>query len=139
MRTFTMQGVAPDPNWQRRVQGHPLIEPEPVFQLTRELHRYSIPTFAVRESRPGALGFSTGRSVPEKRRLTTKKVDELTVRDPFGVRASWRPVVIRIAGLLALAAALVGAVVIFGHPIARRQALSWVTLGYTAEVLRAVQ
>jgi hypothetical protein len=77
--------------------------------------------------------------VPEERRRTTREIDELTVGDPVRVRASWRPVVVRIAGLLALAAALFGAVVIFRHSTARRQALSWATLGFADVVLRAVR
>jgi hypothetical protein len=63
----------------------------------------------------------------------------LAVGDPTRVRASWRPLVVRIAGLLALAGALFGAVVIFGHSTARRQARSWVTLGYADVALRAVR
>jgi len=140
MRTFnTLQGVAPDPNWQRPVKAHRRIESEPVFRLTSGHRRYSAsPTIVGWPPHPRELGLSTRPSVPEERRWTTKEIDELTVGDPSVVRASWRPVVVRIAGLLALAAALFGAVVIFRHAIARRHALSWATLGYADVVLRAV-
>jgi hypothetical protein len=126
-----MQGIAPDPNWQRRVKAHRRIEAEPVFQLTRELQGDSaIPTFAKSPSHPGVQGISTRRS---------REVDELAVGDGIGVRASWRPIVVRIAGLLVLAAALLGSARIFGHSTARRQALSWVTLGHADVVLGAVR
>ena len=131
MRTFpTMQGVAPDPNWQRRAKAHRRIESDPVFRLTRGHRRYAAsPTIAGWPLHPPELReLSTRPSVPE---------DELTVGDPTRVRANWRPVVVRIAGLLALAGALYGVIVIFGHSMARQQVLSWVTLGY-ADVVRPV-
>jgi hypothetical protein len=82
-------------------------------------------------------GLSLRPSVPEERRPTTKEIDEREVGAPIGVRASRRPVVVRIAGLLALAGALYGVIVIFGDSMARQQALSWVTLGYADVVPRA--
>ena len=63
---------------------------------------------------------------------------ELTVSDPISMRPSRRPLVVRIAGLLALTAALVGSGLIFDQSTAGRQALSWVTLGHADAVLRAV-
>ena len=113
MRRFTMQGVAPDPNWHRRVKAHRRVEPEPVFQLTHEFQIHSaIPVFAVPPPRPLVLGLA--------------------------MRRSRRPLVVRIAGLLALAAALAGSVVIFSQSSAGRQALSWVTLGNADVILRAL-
>jgi len=142
MRTFTtMQGVAPDPNWQRRVKAHRRIEPEPVFRLTRGHRRYAAsPTIVGWPLPPPELqALSTPPSVPEEGRRSPSEVDELTVADPIRVRAKWRPLVVRIAGLLALAGALFGAVVILRHSTARRQARSWVTLGYADVGLRAVR
>jgi hypothetical protein len=55
------------------------------------------------------------------------------------MRRSRRPLVVRIAGLLALAAALAGSVVIFSQSSAGRQALSWVTLGNADVILRALR
>ena len=112
MRTFTRQGVAPDPNWHRRVKAHHQVEPEPVFQLTHELIHSAIPVFAVPPPRPLVLSLA--------------------------MRRSRRPLVVRIAGLLALAAALAGSVVIFSQSSAGRQALSWVTLGNADVILRAL-
>jgi hypothetical protein len=138
MRTFTMQGVAPDPNWQRPVKAHRRIESEPVFRLNHEHQRYSAaPTLAGWAPQPPVQGLSPRPSVPEERRPATKEIDELGVADPIGVRVSWRPVVVRIAGLLALAGALYGVFVIFGHSMARQEVLSWVTLGYADVVPRA--
>jgi hypothetical protein len=132
-----MHGVAPDPNWQRRVKAHRRIEPEPVLRLTHEHQRYSaVPTIAGWAPQPPVQGLSPRPSIPEERRPRTKEIDELGVGDPIGVRVSWRPVVVRIAGLLALAGALYGVIVIFGDSMARQQALSWVTLGF-ADVPRA--
>jgi hypothetical protein len=124
MRTFpTMQGVAPDPNRQRRVKAHRRIEPEPVLRATPAHQRYSAsPTIAGWPPHPQEQGLSIRPSIPAKRR-----------------RSRWRPVVVRIAGLLALSAALFGAVVVFRHSIARRQALSWATLGFSDVVLRPVR
>jgi ABC-type enterochelin transport system permease subunit len=95
------------------VKAHRRVEPEPVFQLTRAFRIHSaIPVFAVQPTRPLVLGLA--------------------------VQRSRRPLVVRIAGLLALAAALAGSVLIFGQSTAGRQALSWVTLGHADVILRAL-
>jgi hypothetical protein len=118
MRTLTMQGVAPDPNWQRRASARFRIAPEPVFQLTGKLPRDS--------------------TIPQHSRPPTREVQGFTVGEPREVHASWRPVVVRVAGLLALAAALFGSGFVLRDSAARRQALSWATLGHADVVLRAV-
>src|SRR5437868_4907573 len=105
-----------------------------------KLRTHALATIARWPVRPPEVQeLSTRPSVTEERRRTPKEVDVRAAGDPTRVRASWRPLVVRIAGLLALAGALFGAVVIFGHSTARRQARSWVTLGYADVAPRALR
>jgi hypothetical protein len=114
MRTLTMQGVAPNPNRQRRVPAPLWIEPEPVFQLTRKIQRQSAnPTFA-----------------PERRRRPTRNVAGTGAGEIASVRATKRSAVVRVAGLAALLAALFGSGLVLRDSTARRQAFSWATLGH---------
>jgi hypothetical protein len=142
MRTFTMPGVAPDPNWQRLMDSWGPIQAEPVFQLTRKHDvtvldgfRDAIPAFTVVPSCSRVQSLSTRRPVLAGSRRRASELDEGA---PIAVRASRRRVVVRFAGLFVLAAALFGSGLVVRDPVAGREALSWATMGHADVVLGVV-
>jgi hypothetical protein len=136
-RAFTMPGVAPAPNAGWRA----LEEPEPVFQLKRR--RSAVvpsvvpgPAFS-RTARVISARFHVARESPWWANASDPRqgLDDLTFDEPPAIPGAVRPIAIRAIGGLLIAAALSGAGAIFSQPEARREALSWVTLGHADEVL----
>jgi hypothetical protein len=137
VRTFTMPGVAPDPNAGRRA----FDDPEPVFQLKRRRSAVVPPGL------PGPAFFRTAGVVSARSYVARESpwwtnasdprqgIDDLTFVESPAIPVTGRPIAMRAIGALLIVAALSGAGAILSQPEARREALSWVTLGHADEVL----
>jgi hypothetical protein len=151
MRSFTMPGVAPDPNWRRLMNTWGPIDPDPVFPLTRKHDlaalngfREATPGFTFVPTYPQVQNLSTRQPAREESRRRAPVLDEdapmvvRTSRRPVVARANRRRAVVRFAGLFVVTAALFGSGLVLRDPVAGREALSWATLGHADVVLSAV-